>query len=329
MAQEYYLGLDLGGTTASGVLMNDGGERLHALEIDTLAHQGHMAVIGRLAELARNLVEESGLSLTEVVATGIGLPGVLDLEKGETLFLPNLPGTWPHVPVESLLEKRLGHPVYILNDVRSITLGEKSFGAGKAVKNMICLAIGTGIGGGTVINGQLYLGNDGTAGEWGHQTVEPYGPKCGCGNYGCLEAMASGSAISAMGMRAVRQGLTTSIRDLSGGDLDKITPKLIAQAAQQGDEIAQEIYQRVGQYIGVAVSNAIVGTAPQMVVIGGGVAQAGDLLMTPIKETVQRRVHVTPLNKVQIVFAELGIMAGAMGAAEWGRLRTSGFDPDD
>jgi glucokinase len=320
----YYIGLDLGGTTASGILMEPDGRRLADQEIDTLAHQGHMAVIDRLAQLAQNLVEESGLNLADVTATGIGLPGVLDLDKGETLFLPNLPGTWPNVPVEALLEEKLGHPVYILNDVRSITLGETTFGAGKAVQNMVCLAIGTGIGGGTVINGQLYLGNDGTAGEWGHQTVEPDGPRCGCGNYGCLEAVASGSAISAMGMRAVRQGLTTAIRDLSGGDLDKITPKLIAEAARQGDDIAQEIYQRAGQYIGIAVSNTIVGLAPHMVVIAGGVARAGDLLMDPIKETVKRRVHVTPLDKVQIVFGELGIMAGAMGAAEWAHQRTAG-----
>lgn len=324
--QEYYVGLDLGGTTTSAVLINGRGELLHSLEIDTLAAEGYLAVIDRMAKLARDIVGEAGISLANVKATGAGLPGVLDLEKGEVIFLPNLPGRWPHVPVESLLGERLELPIYILNDVRSLTLGEKTFGAGKHVQNMVCLAIGTGIGGGTVINGHLYLGNGGTAGEWGHQTIEPHGPRCGCGNYGCLEALASGPAIAAMGMKAVRQGLTTSIRDLAQGDLDKITPELIAKAAMAGDEIAKEIYERAGRYIGQAISNAIVGLAPQMVVVGGGVAQAGDLLLTSIRETVKQRVYVTPLDRVQIVPAQLGVMAGAMGAAEWARLRSSGFN---
>jgi glucokinase len=307
-------------------LIDEAGERRQSLEIDTLADEGPEAVIARLAMLARQLAQEARIPLSSVDATGVGLPGALDLVAGRTIFLPNLPGRWPHVPVAAQLEEKLAHPVFILNDVRALTLGEKTFGAGRQVQHMVCLAIGTGIGGGTVVNGRLHLGNDGTAGEWGHQTVEPHGPRCGCGNYGCLEAVASGSAIAAMGMRAVRQGLTTQIRELAGGDLDRITPRLIADAAQAGDETAREIYERAGQYIGIAVANAIVGLAPQMVVIGGGVAQAGDLLLQPIIETVRRRVYLSPVEKVQIVPAGLGVMAGAMGAAEWGRLRLFGFE---
>jgi glucokinase len=304
------------------------GERklLHSLEAETRASEGHLAVISRLAGLTKDIIRQAGIPLSTVKAIGVGLPGVLNLEKGETVYLPNLPGRWPHIPVESLLAEQLRVPVYIVNDVRALTLGEKTFGAGRHVKNMVCLAIGTGIGGGVVINGSLYLGNGGTAGEAGHQTIVPDGPRCGCGNYGCLETVASGPAIATMGMRAVRQGLTTSIRDLAQGDLCKITPELIARAAIQGDEIAQEIYEQAGRYIGIAISNLIVILTPQIVVVGGGVAQAGDLLMSPIRETVQKRVHVTPLEKVQIVFAELGTLGGAMGAAEWARLRLAGFD---
>ncbi len=322
-----YIGLDLGGTTTSGVVLDGAGRRLHSLETDTLAAEGHMAVLDRLAEMAHTLVKEADIPPGRVQAVGVGIPGVLDLAKGETVFLPNLPGEWLHLPVESLLKERLNRPVYILNDVRSLTLGEKTFGAGKAVSTMVCLAIGTGVGGGTVIGGQLHLGNDGTAGEWGHQTVEPHGPRCGCGNYGGLEAVASGSAIAAMGIQAAaRPGLTTKIRELCQGDLNRITPRLITQAAQQGDEIALEIYRRAGRYIGLAVSNAIVGLAPQMVVIGGGVAKAGDLLMAPIRETIEQRVRVTRLETIQVVTAELGVFAGAMGAAEWARRRSAGLE---
>jgi glucokinase len=323
---EFYVGLDLGGTTISAALIDGERKLQRSLEAETRAAEGHMAVISRMAGLTKDIIRQAGIPPADVRATGVGLPGVLDLEKGEVVYLPNLPGRWPHVPVESLLAEQLGVPVYIVNDVRALTLGEKTFGAGRHVKNMVCLAIGTGIGGGVVVNGSLYLGNGGTAGEGGHQTILPDGPRCGCGNYGCLEAVASGPAIAAMGMKAVSQGLTTSIRELAQGDLNEITPELIARAAIQGDEIAQRIYEQAGRYIGIAISNLIVVLTPQMVVVGGGVARAGDLLMSPIRETVRERVLVTPVEKVQIVFAELGTLGGAMGAAEWARLRLAGFE---
>lgn len=319
-----YVGIDLGGTTFNVVLISEEREMLLSREADTHAAEGHMAVLSRMAALAKELIGEAGIPASSVRGVGVGLPGVLRLSKGETVYLPNLPGRWPDVPVEAILEEKIGMPAYILNDVRSFTLGEKTFGAGRHVQNMVCLAIGTGIGGGIVIDGGLYLGNGGTAGEVGHQTVLPDGPLCGCGNRGCLETLASGPAIAAAGMRAVAQGLTTKMREMAGGDLNAITPKLVALAAGAGDEIAQEIYHKAGTYIGIAVSNLITVLTPQMVVIGGGVARAGDLLMVPIRETVGERVRTTPPDYAQIVLAELGTDAGAMGAAEWARLRFTG-----
>ncbi len=316
-------GLDLGGTTTAGVLLDADGQVVAFAQIGTEAQRGPDAVLERMADLVRRLLAEAGTDITQLDAIGIGLPGVLDLDRGATRFLPNLPGAWRDIPVVHRMEAHLGRPTFLLNDVRAFTLGELTFGVGRGVDNLVCMAIGTGIGGGLAFGGRLYLGLDGTAGEVGHQTILPDGPRCGCGNNGCLEALASGPAIAGMGMKAVRQGLTTRIRDLAGGDLNRITPELIHEAAEAGDEVAAYIFERAGTYIGIAVANLITICSPQMVIIGGGVAQAGDWLLNPIRCTVQQRARVTPIEKVQIVQAGLGTRAGVMGAAQWARQKRS------
>ena len=175
-----------------------------------------------------------------------------------------------------------------------------------------------------VINSRLQLGIDGMAGELGHMIIELNGPLCGCGSRGCLEVYASGPAIAAMGAKAVMQGMTTSIGALVGYDLNRITPKVIYQAAISGDAIAQGIFEQAGYCLGVAVSNMLVSVGPRKVVIGGGVAQAGDLLLEPIRRTVKDLVHIVPISQVEIVPAVLGIHAGLIGAAVWAGLRLEG-----
>ncbi|MCX7975526.1 MAG: ROK family protein [Bellilinea sp.] len=313
-----YIGCDLGGTNLRAALVNvETGEVLFQQSVPTLAREGHDAVMGRMADLFLNMIEAAGLKREDVGGIGIGVPGVLDLEKGETLFLPNLPGTWPHVPLRDVLQQRTGLPVALLNDVRSITFGEWRFGAGQGVDTVAVLAIGTGIGGGLVINGQLHLGIGGTAGELGHMVIDFNGPRCGCGNYGCLEAFASGPAIAAMGMKAVAQGLTTRIGELCGYDLNAITPALIAEAARQGDEIACEIYQQAGFYLGVAASSLCASVSPRRIIVTGGVAIAGRLLLEPMEKTMRQRVHIMPVEQVEIVTGLLGDHAGVIGAACW------------
>jgi glucokinase len=182
---------------------------------------------------------------------------------------------------------------------------------------MACFAIGTGIGGGLVINGQLHLGIGGTGGELGHQTIDFNGPPCGCGNRGCLEAFASGPAIASMGMKAVIQGRTTVIGKLVDFDLNKITPDIIAQAAALGDDIAQTILQDTGTYIGVAAANVCVSLGPSKIVIAGGVSQIGEPILEPIRKTIRERVTIMPVEQVEVVQAELGDDAGVIGAALW------------
>ncbi|MCL4559293.1 MAG: ROK family protein [Chloroflexi bacterium] len=313
-----FAGVDLGGTNLRvGIVDVETGSVLASRTAPTLAREGPEAVMGRMAELIRAATSDTPAKAGRVEAVGIGVPGVLDLKQGLVLFLPNLPTTWPDVPLAATISAQVGLPVFLLNDVRAITLGEWKFGAGRGVDTMACFAVGTGIGGGLVINGKLHLGIGGTAGELGHQTIDINGPVCGCGNRGCLEVFASGPAIAAMGIKAVIQGLTTSIGKLVDYDLNKITPELICKAARQGDAVAKDIYDQAGTYLGVGVANVLVSVGPRKVVIAGGVAAAGDLLLEPVRRTIRERVTIMPVEKVEVVPAELDLNAGVLGSALW------------
>lgn len=313
-----YIGVDLGGTHLRAAVVDvESGQIISLQQVSTLAREGHDAVIGRMADLIEAVIQASDTPKSEVGGVGIGVPGVLDLEHGLVLFLPNLPGNWPNVALQQTIHDRVGLPTHLLNDARSATFGEWKFGAGRGVDTMVLFTLGTGVGGGLVISGKLHLSLGGTAGELGHQSIDFNGPQCGCGNLGCLEVFASGPAIAAYGIKAVVQGLTTQIGVMVDYDLNKITPEVVYRAALAGDAIAKDIYERVGMYIGVAASNVIVTVGAQKIVIGGGVAQAGELLLDPIRRTVKERVRVAPVDQVSIVLAELGPNAGLVGAACW------------
>ena len=313
-----FVGVDLGGTNIkAGIVDIDAGKVLSHQSVPTMAREGHAAVMARMADLILTVIQAAGRDQSQVKAVGVSAPGVLDMEKGLVLFLPNLPGNWPKVPLQSTIVEKTGLPTFLLNDVRAITYGEWLYGAGRGVDTMACFAVGTGIGGGLVINGKLHLGIGGTAGELGHQTIDFNGPECGCGNRGCLEAFASGPAIAAMGVKAVMQGRNTIIGELVNYDLNKITPKIINDAAQQGDMVAKDIYDQAGTYIGVGVANVLVSVGPRKVVIAGGVSSAGNLLLDPIRRAIRERVTIMPVDQVEVVKASLGSDAGVLGVACW------------
>jgi glucokinase len=253
-----YIGVDLGGTNLRAAIVDiKSGEYTGLKQVLAHAHEGHDAVMVRMADLINEVIASSEYQKSDIGGVGIGVPGVLDLERGLVLFLPNLPGTWPNVPLRDTIENGVGLPTFLLNDVRAMTLAEWTFGAGRGVDTIACFAIGTGIGGGLVVNGQLHLGIGGTGGELGHQIIDMNGPPCGCGSRGCLEAFASGPAIAARGVKAVMQGLTTNIGEYVDHDLNRITTRVIAEAAHAGDAIAQDIYETAGFCIGIAVSNVL------------------------------------------------------------------------
>lgn len=317
-----YIGIDLGGTNLRAAIADtDTGQVYHQRKCPTLAAEGQEAVIQRIVQLIRDLTQGEEVPPGGIKGIGIGVPGTPQIETGVIQFLPNLKGKWLNVPLQAIIEDQVQLPVALINDVRAITLGEWTFGAGRGADTVICLAIGTGIGGGVVVNGQFHLGIGGTAGEFGHHVVEVDGPLCGCGGRGCLELYASGPAIAAMGVKEVMHGHTTRIGDLVNYDLNQINVGTIVQAAREGDQIAMNILERAGRYLGIAVGNILGVISPQKVIFGGGVSAAGDLLLAPILQTVKERVHVIPVDKVQFVFAELGIDGGLIGAALWAKRR--------
>jgi glucokinase len=318
---KHYVGVDLGGTHLRAAIVNiETGELLALQRVLTQAAQGYESVIERMAGVVAEAIASSRQPLTEIGGIGVGVPGSIDLEAGMIRYLPNLAGHWPNVPLVDILHQQTGFPVRLINDVRSITLGEWTFGAGRGAESMVCYAIGTGIGGGVVVNGRLHLGISCSAGELGHQVVEMEGLACNCGGRGCLEMYASGSAITAQALSAVAQRRATLLVDLSEGDLNRINTELVVKAARQGDPLCVQLLQRAGQYIGAAVANSLVTISPRKVIFAGGAAAAGDLLLEPIRQTVKERVHLVPVDQVEILPAALGDNGGLLGAALWASL---------
>lgn len=312
------VGVDLGGTNLRAAVVNTRtGTLVAANRTPTPNRAGAAAVVDAMIALARQTIQSSGAAVEEITAVGVGIPGLVDLERGVALLLPNVAGDWQNVPLAQLLCSALGFSVRLINDVRAITLAEWRFGAGRGVDTLACYAIGTGIGGGVIINGRLHLGISGSAGELGHQIVERDGLPCNCGGKGCLEMYACGPAITAQGIQAVVQRRPTRIGALVNYDLNRINVAVILEAAQQGDAVARRIFERAGEYIGMAVSNTLLTISPRKVVIGGGVAAAGDLLLEPIRRTVRTRVFLMPQHEVEILPAALGDDAGLIGAALW------------
>jgi len=286
-----HLGLDLGGTNIKAALVQRDGAGLRVLATDacpTGASEGPDAVLERVVALARGLT--SGY-----VTVGLALPGHFDVETGAGTLLPNLLGDWVGRPIAGPVGARLGLPVALVNDVRALTLAELRLGAGRGARDLVCVALGTGVGGGVVIGGRLHLGL-GHAGEIGHTTVDPDGPPCGCGNRGCLDRMASAESIAAAA------GAPTVVE--------------AAAAARAGDPAATAAFARAGEYVGRVLAGAVVLLWPERVVVGGGVADAGEALFGPLRAELRRRACVAP--EIPVVRAELGPHAGAVGAALWG-----------
>lgn len=295
-----HLGIDLGATNLKWTVVERTGDAWQTLDrgqVSTLGREGPEAVIGRLGQVGR----EALARWPDVISVGIGVPGLYDPQAGTTRFLVNVPGEWSDRPVAGPLAEALDLPCFLVNDARAFGLAELRLGAGRGVSSMVGLVLGTGVGGVIAVDGRVHQGHDGTAGEAGHQTIEPDGPWCGCGNRGCLEAFARADQVAAA------CGVSS--------------PEEAVAAARRGDERALRGLGDVGRYLGIAIANLVVLISPDRVVIGGGVAAAHELLLGPIRAELQRRVRVTSLEHVELVTAELGTWAGAIGAAVHGAER--------
>jgi glucokinase len=319
----YIVGIDVGGTNiVAGTVAEDGSAVLGVVSEPTFSEQGPDAVVARIVRLARASVAQAGVK--EVAGVGIGSPGPLDTKSGIVLLTPNL--GWVNMPLRDRVSSALGWPAALDNDANCAIYGEWWRGAARGADHVVGLTIGTGIGGGIILHGAIYHGASDIAGEIGHMTIDSTGRRCKCGNYGCLEAYASGPAIAARAVEGIQTGAETALPQYVGGDLSKITAQVVYEAANDGDLFALEVVRDTAKFLGAGVANIINIFNPQVVVICGGVTLAGDTLFLPLRSEVKRRAFKPAVDVCRILPGALPGTAGVVGAAAvfaqrtWGKL---------
>jgi glucokinase len=308
------VGIDLGGTKIASALVDESGQILAHDRRETRAADGQDAVVGRIQESARAVIEAGELEPSSIDGIGIGAPGPIDMAAGLVVAPPNLPG-WDRVPLKKKLESELAITTYLENDANAAALGEHRFGAGRGVDHMVYVVVGTGVGGGLILDGHLYHGASGMAGEIGHMTIDPEGPICPCGRRGCLEALVSGPSIAREARNRIAQGVPTLISELAEGEESRITAKLVAQAAERGDETAEQVLAQSMHYLGLGMANLVHMLNPELIVIGGGVANLGERMFGPVRRLIEELAFPEAAEAVRVAPAELGENAGVLGAA--------------
>lgn len=312
MSDECVAGIDIGGTKIALALAATDGRVTEKTRFATRVEVGPRAVLERaLSEIERML----GAAGARLSAVGIGCGGPLDRRRGLILSPPNLPG-WDEFPIVALVEERFGVPVRLDNDANAAALGEREYGAGRGLEDIVYMTISTGIGGGVVVRGRIVHGVYDGAGEVGHMTVLPDGPLCGCGARGCLEALCSGTSIA----RRMRERLAAGEESfLSSMDAREVTAQAVALAAREGDALAKSVWYDTIRHLSVGVGNIFNALAPEAVIIGGGVSAAGGQLFGPLREQVRARVRMLPPDRINILQASLGGDSGIHGALILGR----------
>jgi len=299
------------GATHMGIAVADFAARIRQeIEVPFDIKDGPQVCLEKAEQTLRRMLEEQGLSVSDLAAVGVGVPGPVITEAGMVVAPPIMPG-WDHYPIRTTLEKAWGRPVTLNNDAELGALGEWAYGAGRGEKNIAYIKVGSGVGAGLILNKQIYGGTTGAAGEIGHLTIDENGPLCNCGNRGCLEAFAGGHAIARQGQALAASGKRTLLAELP---VESITAREVAEAARRGDLYAQEILSRAGTYIGIAIAGLINLFNPSVVIIGGGVAQVGDMLTTPIRQAVRERAMRASEQGVHITSAMLGRRSVLIGA---------------
>jgi glucokinase len=313
----YLIGVDLGGTNIVVGAMSADGEAMHAVRSEpTRAQDGADAVTARIARLIEDTIAgtmaETGAQRRDFVGVGVGAPGPLDRATGVVLITPNL--GWKDFPLRDRISDAVGLPTALDNDANCATLGEWWIGAAKGARHAIGITIGTGIGGGIILDGALYHGASGIAGEIGHTSIETNGRRCNCGNYGCLEAYASGTAIATRAREALAAGETSRLTSLVDGALDRITAQKVYEAAELGDAVALHVVRETARFLGTGIANLLNIFNPDVVVVAGGVTQAGEALFEPLRAEVRRRAFKPAVDVCRIVPGVLPGTAGVAGA---------------
>jgi glucokinase-like ROK family protein len=308
----FVAGLDLGFSHLRIVITDFVARVVEEKEVPFEITWGPQTCLPKVDEMLKELVTKLGLATKDLLAVGMGVPGPIATEAGTVIAPPIMPG-WDRYPIRATAEKMWGCPVSLNNDAEMGALGEWAFGAGRGEQNLAYIKVGSGIGAGLLLDGKIYHGSTGSAGEIGHLTIEENGPLCSCGNRGCLEALTGGKAIATQAQEAVRNGRRTQLSSII--PVEKITAKDVAAAARRGDLIAQQILARAGSHLGVALAGVVNVFNPSVLVVGGGVAQTGDLFLEPVRDAIQRRSLPAAAHTVRIVTGLLGRRSVSLGAA--------------
>lgn len=308
------LSVDLGGTKIITALVSPQGKVISREYILTSADEGPQAVIQRVFASIEDLLSRTNLTRSSFSGIAVAAAGAIDSQEGIVTASPNLPG-WHNVPLKKMVQRETGLETFLINDASAAALGEHQFGAGRGINNLIHMTVSTGIGGGIIIDGKLYVGASGSAGEIGHMTINADGPWCNCGNKGCLEVLASGKAIAREAQLRLIRGAKSTIIELAEGELQNITAKTVSAAARKDDALALEIISQTATYLGIGMVNLVNIFNPQMIIVGGGVAKMGEMLLEPARRVVADRAFQLPAQAVRIVPSQLGDDAAVLGGA--------------
>jgi glucokinase len=319
---EYIVGVDLGGTKILSGVFKNSLECVATTKVTTKSQRGPEKVIDRIARCVQDAVDEADLTLKQVAGIGIGAPGAVDFGNGTIIFAPNLEG-WKDISLKKDLEKQLGVPVFVENDCNIAMLGVYVAELKSKPRHVVGIFVGTGIGGGLVINGDLFSGFCHTAGEIGHMVLDVSGPKCGCGNKGCFEALASRTAIFQQIKAGVKDGQKTLLTEMLGDDLSDLRSGDLRKAIRRGDKFVDRVVEGAAEYIGIATASLVNVLNPEVVVLGGGVIEAlEDEMMSVIVETARDYAMPGTMKGVEIIASKLGDHAGITGGAVLARRET-------
>ena len=310
------LAIDIGGTKMMAAVITSEGRMLASDVCPTRADKGVSSIIERLFATIDELLGQDITEVSDPGGIGIACAGGIDTVMGMITQSPNLPG-WHDVPLAEIVSERYKVDAYLINDASAAALGEHRFGAGKGINNLVMITLGTGIGGGIVINGELYLGAHGSAGEIGHMIIDVNGPPCACGSNGCLESFASGKALARSAINRIKQGEESSLSGMVEGRIDEITSEDVGAAAKDGDVLALDVFSRAAYYLGIGLVNLVNIFNPEMIVLGGGMVEQFDLLIEPARQIMSERAFKIAAQGVDIAAAQLGNDAGVYGAAAY------------
>lgn len=308
----YVIGIDIGVHKIRFVLTDLKADIVEKAYVKLPSRLTETELVRILKENISEMMKQSNIPVSKMIGIGIGMHGIVDSEKGVSLYAPTL--NLKHIPLKAELQEEFQLPVKVENDAKTLALGEKWFGQGFDTENLVSINVGRGIGAGIILNNQIYHGDDHIAGEIGHIVIDIDGPKCSCGNYGCLQTMAGGTALTEYVLKEIALGRKTTILDEAEGKLEKINGEIIYEAALKKDSLALEAFEKNGRYLGIGVANLIHFMNPSLIVIGGGVSKAGNLLLDPVRNLVKQRGLTDGAKDTQIVASKLGEHGTAIGA---------------